>query len=275
MDAERFLAVLADAARAPIPSGHAAVVVAHPDDETIGCGAQLPRLRGATIVLVTDGAPRNLADAQAAGFATGEAYAAARDRELRDALTLAGVPGEALVGLGIPDQQAALRLCELAHRLVEFFSTRPIRIVLTHAYEGGHPDHDATAFAVSAATALLRGRGHAVSVIEMPYYRLDGSSEVFQRFAPHRDCPETTIHLNAQEQALKRAMMAAHATQQRVLASFTADVERFRRACSYDFTVLPNQGQLFYERQDWGMSGQNWLVLAQAALRELGLGGGG
>jgi len=70
-----------------------------------GATAALARAR---IVLSPDGAPRNLADAQAAGFATGRAYAAARDRELRDALTLAGVPGEALVGC-IPDQQAALR----------------------------------------------------------------------------------------------------------------------------------------------------------------------
>jgi hypothetical protein len=35
---------------------------AHPDDETIGCGAQLPRLSGITIVTVTDGAARDLVD---------------------------------------------------------------------------------------------------------------------------------------------------------------------------------------------------------------------
>jgi N-acetylglucosamine malate deacetylase 2 len=274
MDAERFLAALADAGRGPIASAQVAVVVAHPDDETIGCGAQLPRLSGATLVLVTDGAPKNLADARAAGFATAKAYADARNRELAAALTLAGVPADALVRLGIPDQQAALRLAELTRRLVDLLSARSIRIVLTHAYEGGHPDHDATALAVCAAARLLRARGGIVSVIEMPYYRLDGAGEAFQSFGAAPDCPETTLRLHAREQALKRAMMAAHATQERVLASFGADTERFRVAPSYDFTALPNQGQLFYERQDWGMTGQRWRGLAQAALRELGLGSG-
>jgi N-acetylglucosamine malate deacetylase 2 len=40
-----------------------AVVVAHPDDETIGCGAILRRLPLVRLVHVTDGAPRDMIDA--------------------------------------------------------------------------------------------------------------------------------------------------------------------------------------------------------------------
>ncbi len=35
------------------------IVVAHPDDETIGLGAQLRRFEDALLVHVTDGAPRD------------------------------------------------------------------------------------------------------------------------------------------------------------------------------------------------------------------------
>jgi hypothetical protein len=46
------------------------IVVAHPDDETIGTGTQLCRFRNALLVQVTDGAPRDGRDAHAHGFAT-------------------------------------------------------------------------------------------------------------------------------------------------------------------------------------------------------------
>src|SRR5438045_805682 len=41
------------------------IVVAHPDDETIGMGAQLCRFRDALLLQVTDGAPRDGRDAAA------------------------------------------------------------------------------------------------------------------------------------------------------------------------------------------------------------------
>jgi hypothetical protein len=43
------------------------IVVAHPDDETIGMGAQLCRFRDALLLQVTDGAPRDGHDAAAHG----------------------------------------------------------------------------------------------------------------------------------------------------------------------------------------------------------------
>src|SRR5437868_11862366 len=68
-----------------------ALVVAHPDDEVIGAGAQFATWRDIQFVHVTDGAPRNLSDAKANGFADCEAYARARELELKTALNLAGL----------------------------------------------------------------------------------------------------------------------------------------------------------------------------------------
>jgi LmbE family N-acetylglucosaminyl deacetylase len=265
---DKILAALADPARPPL-AFLSALVVAHPDDETIGCGAQLPRFSDLRIIHVTDGAPKNGADAFASGFSGPAEYAAARHAELAAAMALAGIPPEKLVALGWPDQQASLHLAEIAADLTGRLAATDV--VLTHAYEGGHPDHDATAFAVHAARALLaRGRSAAPVILEMPLYRA-GQGRMPQSFAPVADAPEVELQLSAEERRLKRAMLAAFASQAGVLSWFTSDAERFRTAPAYGFSELPNGGDLFYERWDWGMTGERWLKLAQAALAELGL----
>src|SRR5690349_5724795 len=91
----------------------ATVIVAHPDDEVIGAGAQLPRLRNARFIHVTDGAPLNPHDTITAGFATREDYARARREELLAALALAGISSQQTCELGFVDQQISLNLTGL------------------------------------------------------------------------------------------------------------------------------------------------------------------
>ena len=258
------------ATRGEVPAQAVALVVAHPDDEVLGLGAQLNRLKGLTIVHVTDGAPR----AAAHGFATREDYAAARRKELAAAVALAGIGPDALVGLGVADQEAALDLARIARRLSEIFAQRGIQVVLTHAYEGGHPDHDAAAFAAHAACRLMSARGHPPGLVEMPFYHAGPGGWVRQRFSARDDGPtELALPLGEAERALKQRMYDAHATQRETLDSFPPECERFRLAPAHDFTILPNGGDLLYERYAWGMTGAHWRELAGGALRELGLSG--
>jgi len=267
------LAALLDRNRKSTDAADVDVVFAHPDDETIGCGAQLARWKNPTLVLVTDGAPVNLKDARALGFSTAKDYAGARRRELLAALAIAGQPPQALVTFDIPDQQVARRLVEVTHRLMELAKARDLRVFFTHAYEGGHPDHDATAFAVHAAARLLSTEGRPVLVVEMPYYKTGDGDMTRQRFSPAPEVQEITIPLTPDEQDLKRRMMAAHQTQAAILAPFDVATEHFRIAPQYDFAELPNEGRLLYEQQDWGLTGSEWLALARAAISDLGLGG--
>jgi LmbE family N-acetylglucosaminyl deacetylase len=262
---------LLEAAHPGRPAGESTmIVVAHPDDETIGIGGHLAGLGKATVIHVTDGSPRDLQDARNAGFSRGEDYAAARRDELVVAMAEAGVGVDQLFGLDIPDQEAARNLVPLTYQLAGFFRDRTPGFVATHPYEGGHPDHDATAFAVAAACRLLRRGGFAAPlIVEMAYYHLGTDGPIYQDFAPATPSRRLETELDRAALERKRRMLACFVSQRDTLAAFTSCVERFRIAPDYDFHTLPNAGRLLYERLHLGLTGEQWIGLAQVAAEEL------
>ena len=252
-----MLLALAERRRIAAP---VALVVAHPDDETIGAGGSLLLLPDLLLVHVTDGAPRRLNDAARAGFATPEAYAAARAAELDAALALAGTRPER-VALGIQDQDASDAISAIARQLRALFRRRRIEAVLTHAYEGGHPDHDATALAVHLAAA-----GGPV-VLEFAGYHAgpDGGLRT-GAFLPGPAA--TVVTLPPADAARKAAMLACFRSQAEILSQFDPSRERFRPAQAYDFAAAPHPGRLNYEHWGWSMTGAEWRDRARAALAE-------
>lgn len=243
------------------------VVVAHPDDEVIGCGGRMRYWREVTIVHLTDGSPPSLEDARAAGFETREGYARARRGELYAALGLAGIGRERTREIGLGDQQASLHLVELAWSLAALFRRERPEVVLTHPYEGGHPDHDATAFGVWAACRLMEKRGEAAPVlVEMASYFNRGGSAATGEFLPCDGSKERVVVLSEEERALKERMAGCYASQRAILDWFRWDVERYRVAPGYNFTEAPHEGMLFYELFEWGMTGARWRGLAGEAM---------
>lgn len=248
-----------------------AIVVAHPDDETIGAGATLSRLADVLLVHVTDGAPRDLEDARRSGCASREEYAALRGLELARALALAGISFERTRELGLIDQQAAINLKDLTVRLSAFLREFRPDAILTHPYEGGHPDHDATAFAVHCACALIGREDSPPPIIEMAFYHQCDGHPAMSSFIPRAGYTEWVRALSAAEQSKKQALLDCFESQRGTLKSFPVDAERFREAPPYDFAQPPHSGTLHYERFNWGMTGPRFRELARRAQQELGL----
>lgn len=245
--------------------GPAILVAAHPDDETIGAGGLLGFMRNVLIVHVTDGAPRNFSDGRAAGYGLREDYAAARRQELRNALELAGIGEDRTHTLGFIDQEASFGMPEVARRLTAFFEEWRPRAVLTHPYEGGHPDHDATAFAVHAACALVPA---PPAIYEFTSYHVYDSQMEVGLFLRGEEAGEAVV-LTDELRKRKALMLESFATQREMLRHFPVDVERFRAAPAYDFTQSPHPGTLFYEQFDWGITGRQWRRLATEAAQIL------
>ena len=246
-------------------------VVAHPDDEVIGAGGSLlSRFADCQVVHVTDGAPANLLYARQAGFKTTFEYADARREEAAMALSLAGITGNQIIELGVTDQQLSYQLVTVARRLSKLFTQIEPDIVITQPYEGGHPDHDATAFAVHLARRLLHDEQTiAPEIIEMTSYHRRNESVIYSEFLPREGSAPVTFPLAQHERNLKQEMFDCFHTQRGVLCWFPIEVERFRKAPPYNFTRPPHAGKLNYDYFDWGVTEEKWLRLAREALRVL------
>jgi len=254
----------------------ALIISAHPDDEIIGAGALTGRLReqAPVFIEVTDGAPRDLEDARAHGFRGRQGYARARREELLTALKAAGIISPSLVELGVPDKEASFHLAGTAKRIFSLIKEIRPEIILTMPYEGGHPDHDATAFAVHAARKLLEKEFiEAPPIIEYASYHAGPEGGMHFDFLKREECYSVERHLSPEEAAFKKRLAACFRTQEKALAPFPLDIERFREAPLYDFTRPPHEGTLYYENYNWGVKGAKWRELAKKALKELRLRG--
>lgn len=251
-----------------VPTPPAMLVFAHPDDEVVALGARLGRFYSAVFVHVTDGAPKNGHDSRAHGFTTLDQYREAREQELTQALMLAGVEDAARVRLEIPDQEASFHLPKLWHEIERLLLEHRPEVVFTHPYEGGHPDHDACAFAVHQAVTLLRRRWEtAPTILEGAFYHAGALGGEVGCFLPDAEkAHELAYQLSEEERLQKGALLACFATQEQTLSGFPLDYERFRIAPDYDFLQPPNGGSVLYDRFPWGITSVQFCAMAREAL---------
>jgi LmbE family N-acetylglucosaminyl deacetylase len=207
------------------------LLVAHPDDESIGAGILMQRNQGMHTVFATSGAPNRPYIWRQ--FGTPRRCARIRREEAAAALAIVDVPKP--VFLGFPDGRLYRNLAPAYRHLSELVRRIAPQIVMTHAYEGGHPDHDACSFLASRLA-----RKFDLECWEMPYYRPTGLQEggvVIQQFLRGLN-QESLADPTAAEVSTKRAMFAAHRSQCSVLADFDPARECYRPQPAYDYSKL-------------------------------------
>ena len=240
------------------------VVAAHPDDEAIGIGARMRQLRDLTLLHVTNGAP-DRAGARLAGFPDAASYGAARFVELERVLAILQVQGAHRRTLNLIDGTLEQHLDELVSHLTDELSGKAA--VITHAYEGGHPDHDACAFAVQMACSRLARSGPAPLRLEYTGYHSYRGDRRVGTFWPEPGTSTAVVRLSSQERRIKRAAYAAYESQAWIQSVFPVDRETYRTAPQYDFTRPPAPGAWLYDTFGWEMKGATWLECAKEALR--------
>jgi LmbE family N-acetylglucosaminyl deacetylase len=132
------------------------VLAAHPDDETLGCGATIARKREARtpvkVVIATDG--RHSSTSQLIGDTK---LAKIREAEAREATGTLGLgPGD-VVFLKHEDGSLASRLDELTAQVADVLEHfAPEEVLVTSALDG-HPDHTALSMVARRLSESQRG----------------------------------------------------------------------------------------------------------------------
>lgn len=232
--------------------GTAVMLVAHPDDEVIAFGGLMQRMKRAVVVFATDGAPREPGFWR--DYASRHDYAEARRHEARQALAITGAEAVFLsdqVKDGIVDQELFLRLPQAISAFETVVDQVAPASLLTLAYEGGHPDHDACTFVCSRV-----GQSKKIPVWESPlYHRNSDGSAAVQRF-PRLTRQEINYDVEGEAFHKKLEMFHTYKSQKLVLDGFRPEIEQFRPLANYDFTQPPLPCKLNYEWWQWPMSGQ-------------------
>jgi LmbE family N-acetylglucosaminyl deacetylase len=192
------------------------LILAHPDDESLCAGGLLQKLQHARVVLCTS---------EACELGT------IREKEAQEALSYVGNPP--CVFLRYEDGRLHDHLPEALVKLSALIQRWNPEILLSHAYENGHQDHDSCSY----LTSHLAVR-YGLEPWEAPLYHRDWRARTFirQRFAVH-DNPEEVCRLSPPEICIKQFMMRAHRSQAEVVARFDLSTERFRAQAAYDYTA--------------------------------------
>lgn len=225
-------AMLAAIAARRLIDAPALLLVAHSDDEVLGCSVAMRQLRRLRLVHATDGSGGD------------EAAAAERLREVMAAVGALGLQPN-MAPYGLPDGSLIKHARSLADALAAWLPETAL--LITHAYEGGHPDHDACALAAQLACAREAERsGRRVARLEFAIYAR-GDGQIRTNAFPADATPAATVlKLSSEEKMRKLRALAAFVSQRHVVERFPLDTEALRVAPEHDFSRVRDPDELLF-----------------------------
>ena len=232
------------------------IFVAHPDDEALAFAGLLQRAPKSLVVFATDGAAPGYGFERKYGSL--KAFADIRFQEATRALS--HVPSASFVrltrsdGAHFVDQHLFEELPEAITAISAVAKSFSPDAILSHAFEGGHIDHDACAF-IARHTALRLG----LKQFEFPLYWFDSKGKiVLQTFREPGDAeasrlaePSFEWKLSEAEVVCKTKMLAEYESQRGVIKPFSVMNERMRPVARNmsAFSTAPCESYFFQNRR--------------------------
>ncbi|HWB48418.1 MAG TPA: PIG-L family deacetylase [Stellaceae bacterium] len=220
------------------------ILAPHPDDEIVACGITAFRAHHAgaeihALYLTTGVPPRDRVWRW--DRLRYDARLARRRAEAEAAAALMAL--NPLAFLDIPSRCLRTQLDAAAAAVERALGETAADCLWVTAFEGAHQDHDAA----NALAARFAGR---LPVWEFAAYNYAGGRVCANRFADARG-GVVELHLNDQEQALKRHALARYASERGNLAHVGTMQEAYRPLPRHDYAAPPHAGTLFRERFHW------------------------
>jgi LmbE family N-acetylglucosaminyl deacetylase len=174
------------------------------------------------------------------------------------------------------DQEAVFRAAELIDEFVPIIQEFKPSVIITHPYEGGHPDHDAAALIARISAQVVRQSSNVPEILEMASYHWAEGTRVAGQFLSSPPLlggqiePAVHVTLSPEERTRKARMLGCYVSQWHVLSDFPLEPEQLRPAPLYDFARSPHEGQLWYESLHWPLNGARWREIAAQVLAQFG-----
>ena len=221
------------------------ILAAHPDDEIVACAAAIGRAQqqGSTIFVhyLTHGcvARKTLWRWQR------KHYNAYVERRLSEAAKAARFLNLTPTG-NVPKRAARhlwRELSKVDSELRQLVTSFQIDQLWVPAYEGGNADHDA----LNALASKYASRYRVFEFAEYNFYEKRARSHLF----PFPNGTEETITLTPQEQENKRMALEIYQSEKRNLNYVKTEHECFRALTTYNYSLPPHPGKLWYTRFQW------------------------